>query len=435
MCLRSKKRFLNKSLKALSKLAAAVAAVTSGAISFTTAWSFADDSAVDYKFPVTLCVFKVARVKDVGGKPHVKAEDFTSEFAYRVENIQSLNTRDHTGRLVHVYTGDFSGQYEIPDSNYRIRFEGSIQQGGSQLGAQPVDEMKLHSYLEKRDPKTGGFVMQGQNTSEVQTSEQVDGSVWENVYSYSKNDTEFSSVMNTDKDPEKSNGKINPTKLLDALRDGKIDMGEVASAGPVCGLLDVKTAKKITIHREQFKDIYDRISDPATPASSMKPTLNPLVQAKPVEKEVNTLSNKPTDAEEAAERAEQERLANGEDPTGKPGVAVPDELQEMVNQNRLADSEASRYAQESAAAQGEAPQGVFSIPPTVAWPQVDSANTNGNAAVTPAANVPTLTPSLAPTNTPYGSPEESPTADGTPVAAAAPLNHGNNVNGAMGVAF
>lgn len=381
-----------KNLSAFLKIAAFSALISSVAI--VQRGAFAEDAPSDFKFPLSLCVFKVSRVKDVGGKPHVKSEDFTGEFAYRVENVQALNTRDQTGRMVRVYTGDFGGTYEIPDSLYRIRFEGNIRQGGDQLGTQPLHEMSLQSFLEKKDLKSGLYVVQGQNNSHVQTTAQADGSVWENVFSYAKNESEFSSVLSL----KKGILKVDSTKLLDAVRDGAIDMGSVAQAGPVCGLLDVNTAARITSHRDQFKDLFKHI--PMDSGDRSANTWVAAVSSLSAESAQSNVMAKPTQAlavkddgpahpaqmtevEEAAERAEQERLANGEDIT-KPAVGTPDELQEVVRQNQLADAEASRYAQESANANSaslapavpessdSAAKPLFDTPPTVAWPTTEN---------------------------------------------------------------
>jgi len=312
------------------KNAALTATLVSSALGSATAWA----DAKDFKFPIMLCRFKQAVLRDSGGILKVVADrEWGPEYAFPVGNVR---------RSARVADGDFAGIYEIPDSAYRLRLEGSVEET---LDAASPHQLKLHTVLEKKldQPDASGKLWQevGHSSRTVVATTQADGSVWENVYPYTFNSAEMKGYL--------SRGKLKQDLVIAGIRDGLLDRGSVFKVGPACGLLDGRTAKTVASaeNRQKFRAIFDHIADgpdatqiasQAAAAESKKPIKFELPQhsSQVAQQAIQQEEKDPRDQPEQQQpQAEQAQQAQQE---------MSPELQaQLAQQNQLADQAAAAY--------------------------------------------------------------------------------------------
>lgn len=368
-------------------------------------------SADDFKFPIVLCRFKQAVLKDSGGILKVVADrDWGPEYAFPVGNVHSVDLRADNGQMIHAVNGDFSGTYDIQGSSYRLRLEGAIEQGLDLAGDH---QLRLRTVLEKKlaKPDSSGKLWQevGNSSNSVIAKTQSDGTVWENVYPYTFNSSEMQRYM--------AAGKLKQDLVIAGIRDGLLERGSVFKVGPACGFLDGRTAKSVASAEDKlkFRAIFDKIPDApssesalATNSAEPKKTLSlklpePAAQA-PVQEQVQNQASNDSGAvrdaqeeqerlaREAHERAHQE-AAGGNDSSNPNAVAsqpqpqgqneMSPELQaQLAQQNQLADQAAAAYNMQSQLAQNgqavtDGRDPASSAIPPVGMPQ---ANTVGQVA-------------------------------------------------------
>lgn len=330
-------------------------------------------SADDFKFPIVLCRFKQAVLKDSGGILKVVVDrDWGPEYAFPVGNVRATDSRADNGQTIHVVNGDFSGSYEIQGSPYRLRLEGAIEQGLDLAGNH---QLRLRTVLEKKLDKAdaSGKLWQevGNSSNAVIAKTQTDGTVWENVYPYTFNSTEMQRYM--------SGGKLKQDLVIAGIRDGLLEKGSVFKVGPACGFLDGRTAKSVASaeDKQKFRAIFDKIPDAASsetalaasaPAEPKKILSLKLPEAAPQvasqTSEQTPLSNESGAVRDAQE--EQERLAReahnqshqeavgGNDPsnaTANTPAMTPELQAQLAQQSQLADQAAAAYNMQSQQAQ------------------------------------------------------------------------------------
>lgn len=321
-------------------------------------------SADDFKFPIVLCRFKQAVLKDSGGVLKVSADrDWGPEYAFPVGNVHSVDMRADNGQMIHVVNGDFSGIYDIQGSSYRLRLEGAIEQGLDLAGDH---QLRLRTVLEKKlaKPDSSGKLWQevGNSSNSVIAKTQSDGTVWENVYPYTFNSSEMQRYM--------AGGKLKQDLVIAGIRDGLLEKGSVFKVGPACGFLDGRTAKSVASaeDKRKFRAIFDKIpdapsSESALAANSAEPKKalslklpEPAVQA-PVQEQDQTQASNDSGAVRDAQE-EQDRLAreaheraHQEAPGGNAQEMSPELQAQLAQQNQLADQAAAAYNMQSQLAQ------------------------------------------------------------------------------------
>src|SRR4051812_10851530 len=74
----------------------------------------AQDAMADFKFPIVLCRFKQAMLRESEGKLKLVVDsDWGPEQAFAVGNVRSINTRTDNGSMIRVIEGEFAGDYAI----------------------------------------------------------------------------------------------------------------------------------------------------------------------------------------------------------------------------------------------------------------------------------------------------------------------------------
>jgi hypothetical protein len=346
-------------------LAATVMSSTLGAM--TTPASADQDVTKDFKFPIVLCRFKQAVLKDSSGRLQVSVDqDWGPEYAFPVENVRALNTRSKNGQMIRVMDGGFTGEYDVPNSSYRLKIEGSIRQGSD---ANVDHQMRFRTYLQKKldKPDAAGNLWRevGQSHDFVTAKTQPDGKVWENIYPYTTNSLETSRYL--------VQGKLKRDLVTAGIRDGVLEKGTVFKVGPACGFLDGRTAKSVASaeNREKFRTLFAKISDaPETPV--MVAQAHPLLLKKPAEALATpanneVASNDPTQNHDLPaaqnmpllhplDQAQGQVSANANpDANQQSGQEMSQQLQaDLATQNRLADQAAAAYNIQQQQAQGGA---------------------------------------------------------------------------------
>jgi hypothetical protein len=296
----------------------------------------------DFKFPIVLCRFKQAVLKDSGGSLKVVVDkDWGNEYAFPVGNVQSAN-----GTL----SGDFAGTYEIPNSSYRLRLEGDISQA---LDVAANHQLRLKTILEKKMKKAdaSGKLWQevGQSANSVIAHSQSDGTVWENVYPYTFNSSEMQRYV--------VGGKLKQELVVAGIRDGLLNQGSVFKVGPACGFLDAKTAKSVASadDRQKYRSIFDQIPD--SPAASVVAEQTQPQAPSPIELKISQPApaevakaepqtderDRPQQPEQPEQQDQQQAVAQA-DGQAQAGQAMSPELQaQLAQQNQLADQAAAAY--------------------------------------------------------------------------------------------
>jgi hypothetical protein len=190
-------------------------------------------SSTAFKFPVLLCVYQTTMADEQNGLLQLVHKE-SNEFAYRVDSNGA--------------SGKTSGSYEVEGTSYRVRFDAQITQNGGANGK--TDSLQVSSYLEKKDSTTGEYVSVGQKNGNGSDNEADDGTIWKNVGARVYN-PDFANLRN-------SNGKIDSDKVNLAFRDGALSRGSLVISGPVCGLLDLDTVKKVTSHTAELSDVFKK---------------------------------------------------------------------------------------------------------------------------------------------------------------------------------
>jgi hypothetical protein len=338
------------------KNATLTAAIASSALVSTVSGAAAADK--DFKFPIVLCRFKQAVLKNSGGVLKVVADkNWGPEHAFPVGNIRMASG---------AINGDFVGTYEIPHSSYRLRLEGDIVQA---LDVAANHQLRLKTVLEKKldKPDASGKLWQevGQSANAVAAHTQSDGTVWENVYPYTFNSAEMQRYV--------SGGKLKQELVIAGIRDGYLDKGSVFKVGPACGFLDAKTAKSVASaeDRKKYRSIFDQIADaPAAPVVAAQGAAQPEPKKKielklpeavpaqvasaeaPVEnrdqQEQQNLAQAQAQAEAQAHAAAHEQdpvqLGTPDQLAQQPQQEMSPELQsQLAQQNQLADQAAAAY--------------------------------------------------------------------------------------------
>ncbi len=296
-----------------------------------------------FKFPVLLCRFKQAELKNSGGTLKVVTDrEWGPEYAFPVDHARASG-------------GDFSGVYEISGSSYRLRLEGSIEQGFDVAGNH---QLRLRTVLEKKLDKvdaTGKLWQEvGQSSHTVVAKNQADGSVWENVYPYTFNAVEMQRYL--------VNGKLKQDLVIAGIRDGLLDQGSVFKVGPACGFLDARTAKSVASaeNRQKYRSIFDRIPDRAQDgqdsslvASRSEPKKRlelklPAPEAQVAKTDANSAGNPADPRDERDEREKREQQQQQELLAQNGGAPAQQEMSpelqnQLAQQNQLADQAAAAY--------------------------------------------------------------------------------------------
>jgi hypothetical protein len=261
------------------------ALVASGGFATTAS---AQTTSNEFKFPAVLCVYRYSMVSAQNatgasiGSNELYGFD-TGEQALRTQNIQNGS-------------GEISAEYPISDTPYRFRFEGKVIQNlhvASASGA--TDELQIRTFLEKKDPSTGNYVLVGQKSTTVDATESAGGIVNKNVYARAAN-----REMDAYRD---ANGKIDPAKVEQGIQAGKLAAGTVFNAGPICGLMDMRTVKQVTNHGAELADLLSQVPDPA-PVFALNSAVNqklpaPPASARPSEAAVNEETSNPSEFDQA----------------------------------------------------------------------------------------------------------------------------------------
>ncbi len=206
----------------------------------------------EFKFPAMLCVYRYSMVseRNPAGAARTDLYGFdTGEQALRIKNI-------------HDNKGELSAEFDIPDSLYRFRFEAKITQDlkigtnavhKSAQNSEVSDELRIQTFLEKKDASSGLYSLVGQKTVTADAKEFSDGMVNKNVYARAANQE-----LNHYRD---SDGKIDPLKVSQAIKQGTLSPGTVFNAGPVCGLMDLATIKQVTSHTAELADLLAGVQE------------------------------------------------------------------------------------------------------------------------------------------------------------------------------
>ncbi|MDR3608756.1 MAG: hypothetical protein P4M08_15435 [Oligoflexia bacterium] len=288
--------------------------------------------AAEFKFPALLCVYRYSMVSDRNaagtslGSEQLYGFD-TGEQALRVQNI-------------HDNTGEISAEYDIPDTAYRFRFDGKITQNA---GGGRNDVIQLRTFLEKKNPATGEYAVVGMKMSSVSGTEAADGSIYKNIFARASNN-ELNVFRGT-------NGKIDPDKVAQGIQAGQLAQGTVFNAGPVCGLMDMRTLKSITNHAQELSDLLGP-APAAAPATvnlpvivSQSPALDPSpTQPATAQPEVPNTPNPARDEFEQAypELATQTTESNPPGVNDRPAAPTAAEIQSQEQQVTQAEAEARK---------------------------------------------------------------------------------------------